>query len=113
MPEHVRPAPHRAERAQSRLMQDIEGLELRVDGFRAFDMKNRRQRAGSHAMADVLDRAADADPSIRLALDADQDGCGKGAPGAVSDTGAALSALVTWFLGEGTKIANIPPAKPP
>ena len=36
-----------------------------------------------------------------------------GAPGAVPDTGGALSAVVTWFLGEGTKIANRPPAKPP
>ena len=40
-------------------------------------------------------------------------GGGMGAPGAVSDTGAALSAVVTWFLGEGTKIANSPPANPP
>ena len=40
-------------------------------------------------------------------------GGGTGAPGAVPDTGAALSVVVTWFLGEGTKMANSPPANPP
>src|SRR3954466_2242759 len=61
--------------------------------------------------------------SMRIRMDAMLDtavcavarssGGGMGAPGAVLETGAVLSALVTLFLGEGTKIANRPPANPP
>ena len=108
VPEHVRPAPHRAERAQPGLMQHVERLELRVDRLGAFDMQHRGQRAGVDAMADVVDGAADADPSVRLALDAEQDrrharsrrparsarssGGGTARPAPVPDTGGALSA---------------------
>ena len=73
VPERVRPAPHRAERAQPGLMQHVEGLELRIDRLRAFDMQNGGQHAVIDAMADVLHRAADAHLPVRLAFDADQD----------------------------------------
>ena len=73
MAEHVRPAPHRTERAQARGMQHVKRFELRVDRLRAFDVQDRRQHAGLDAFPDFVDRAADADLPAGVALDADQD----------------------------------------
>ena len=55
VPERIRSAPNRAERAKSRLMQYVQQFEVRVDRFRAFDMKNRRQHAVLQASLDVID----------------------------------------------------------
>ena len=40
MPERIGSAPNGPERAKSRLIQYVQELEIRVDCFRAFDMKN-------------------------------------------------------------------------
>jgi hypothetical protein len=40
MPERVGAAPNGPERAKSRLIQYVQELEIRVDCFRAFDMKD-------------------------------------------------------------------------
>ncbi len=73
VPERVRPAPYRTERAQARGMQHVKRFELRIDRLRAFDMQNRRQHAGFDAPPDFVDGTADADLAARLAFDADQD----------------------------------------
>ncbi len=65
MPEHIRPAPNRAERAKSSLVQNVENLELLVDGFGAFNMKDGGQRAGLDGRLDVLDAPADANAILR------------------------------------------------
>ena len=72
MPECIRPAPNETERAQPRFMQHVQQLEVRVDRFRAFDMKNTRQHVVGEAAADVIDIAADAHAALRLALDPKQ-----------------------------------------
>jgi hypothetical protein len=40
MPERVGAAPNGPERAKSRLIQYVQDLEIRVDCFRAFDVKD-------------------------------------------------------------------------
>ena len=49
MPERIRPAPDRTERAKSGCIQHVEQLEVRVDRLRALDMKDRRQHAVGEA----------------------------------------------------------------
>ena len=53
-------------------MQHVQQLEVRVDRFRAFDMKNTRQDVVGEAAADVIDIAAYAHAALRLALDPKQ-----------------------------------------
>ena len=74
MPERIRPAPNGAERAKSRLIQYVQELEIRVDCFRAFDMKNRCQYAVLQASLDIIDIAADANAALQLPLDTEEKG---------------------------------------
>ena len=73
MPERIRPAPNGAKRAKSRLVQDVQELEIRVDCFRAFDMKNGRQDGVLQALLDIVDIAADANAALRLPLDTEKE----------------------------------------
>ena len=129
VPERVRPAPHRAERAQPGLMQHIEGLELRVDRLRAFDMQNGGQHAGCRCNGGCPRRCGRCGPARpprvrcgsgwtpcstrRFARSRDRAAAARArrrrcrAPAAPSLPRAGL------VPGEGTKIANMPPAKPP
>src|SRR5882672_7034603 len=72
MPERIRPAPNRAERAKSRLIQYVQKLEIRVDCFRAFDMKNSRQHAVLQALLDIIDIAAEPNAALRLPLNTEK-----------------------------------------
>ena len=69
MPERIGAAPNGAERAKSRFIQHFQELEIRVDCFRAFDMKNGCQHAVLQAPVNIIDMAADADAALRLLLD--------------------------------------------
>jgi hypothetical protein len=62
----------RAERARSRFIQHFQELEIRVDCFRAFDMKNGCQHAVLQAPVNIIDMAADADAALRLPLDTEK-----------------------------------------
>ena len=72
MPERIRPAPNGTERAKSRFIQHVQEFEIRVDCFRAFDMKNRRQHAVLQALLDIIDVAADANVALRLPLNTEK-----------------------------------------
>jgi hypothetical protein len=74
MPERIRPAPNRTERAKSRLIQHVQKLEIRVDCFRAFNMKNSCQHAVLQALLDIIDVAADANAALRFPLNTEKDG---------------------------------------
>src|SRR5215216_5897896 len=74
MSERIGPAPYRAERANSRLIQNIQELETLVDGFRPFYMKNSRQDAVIQASVNVIDVAAYANPTLGVPLDTEQKG---------------------------------------
>src|SRR5580704_15055010 len=67
VPERIRSAPNWAERAKSRRIQNVQQLEIRVDGFRAFEMKNSCQHANLQALLDLTDVAA-----FRLPLDTEK-----------------------------------------
>jgi hypothetical protein len=60
MLERIRPAPNGSERAKSGFIQHVQKLEIRVDCFRALNMKNRCQHAVVQALLDIIDVAADA-----------------------------------------------------
>jgi hypothetical protein len=50
-------------------MQDVQELELWVDSFGAFHVKDSRQRAILYALADFANIATEANPALRLCLD--------------------------------------------
>src|SRR3984893_17796525 len=72
VPERIRSAPNWAERAKSRRIQNVQQLEIRVDGFRAFEMKNSCQHAILQALLDLTDVAANANLAFRLPLDTEK-----------------------------------------
>ena len=72
MAERIRPAPNGAKRAKSRLIQQVQDFEIRVDCFSAFDVHNRCQQAVLHRLLDIIDVAADANATLRLPLDAEK-----------------------------------------
>ncbi len=51
-------------------MQHVEGLKLRIDRLRAFDMQHGSEHAALDTMTDVCGVATDADAPFRFALDA-------------------------------------------
>src|SRR5450432_1131541 len=69
MPERIGPAPNRPERAKSRLIQYVQEFEIRVDCFRAFDMKNRHQHAVLQTLLNIIDITTDVNAALRLSLD--------------------------------------------
>ena len=68
LPEPVRPAPHRAERAQPRLVPERERLQLRVDRLGPLDVQHgrRRQRRIVVRGVEVRGRAGDRDRARQL-----------------------------------------------
>src|SRR5215216_7408485 len=74
MSERIGAAPYRAERANSRLIQNVQELETLVDSFRPFNVKNSRQDAVIQAAANVIDVAADANATVGFPLDTEQKG---------------------------------------
>ena len=75
VPERVGPAPHRTERAQPAWCNTSRVSNSGSIASAPSIWRTAANAPASHAMADVLDRAADAEPSVGLAFDADQDGC--------------------------------------
>ena len=74
MPERIGPTPDRSERSQASRIQHVEDFEICVDGFCAFDVKDRCQDALAHASSDIADAAADTDAALRLPLDPEKQG---------------------------------------
>ena len=74
MPKRIRSTPQRTERAKSGFVQDVQEFELRVDRFRAFQMKDRGLCALDPAFLDIVDLPADANATLRLPLDAKEKG---------------------------------------
>ena len=72
MPERIRAAPNGSERAKSRFIQHVQKLEIRVDCFRTFNMKNRCQHAVVQALLDIIDVAADANAAVRFPLNTEK-----------------------------------------
>ena len=72
VPERIRSAPNWAERTKSRRIQNVQQLEIRVYGFRAFDMKNSCQHVTLQALSDFIDTAANSNSALRLPLDTEQ-----------------------------------------
>src|ERR1700737_4417582 len=72
VPERIRSAPNWAERAKSRRIQNVQQLEIRVYGFRAFEMKNRCKHALLPGLLDLTDAAANTNSAFRLPLDAEK-----------------------------------------
>ena len=72
MPERIRSAPNWAERTKSRRIQDVQQLEIRVYGFRAFDMKNSCQHVTLQALSDFIGTAANTNSALQLPLDTEQ-----------------------------------------
>ncbi len=67
--EHIRPAPHRAERAQPRRVEHVEQIEIRIDRFGAFDMQHRRQYVIGNRTLDIAGGAAETNAALGLPLD--------------------------------------------
>ena len=128
MPERIRPAPDRAERAKSRLIQDVQEFEFRVDCFRAFDMKNGANTPSfmhcwiSSTLRQIRTRPCDS-RSIRRRSDSMLKTvfCAGVNSTAGGNGSVAVDVCERLFhqLGpiapsaDGTKIANNPPANPP
>src|SRR5262249_20345496 len=55
----IRPAPNRPQRTQPGGTQYLQQLELRIDGFGAFEVKDSSQNAFVLALLDIADAAAD------------------------------------------------------
>ena len=74
MPENVRTAPDRSDRAQACLVEHVEHAQVRIDGLCALDVEDRGERAGRKARADVRCAPADRHLALRIALDAQEQG---------------------------------------
>src|SRR4051794_18912785 len=73
MPKGIRSTPQRTDRAKSGSIQNVQKFELRVDRFRAFQMKDSSQCAVVPAFLDIADVTADANATLRLPLDAKEE----------------------------------------
>ena len=73
MPKGIRSTPQRTDRAKSGSIQNVQEFELRVDRFRAFQMKDSGQCALDQAFLDIVDLPADANATLRLPLDAKEE----------------------------------------
>jgi len=67
--EVVGPAPHRPERPQAGVVEELERVEARVDRLCAFEVDDRRQRLFSHARAQFADMTRDTHLAARVALE--------------------------------------------
>ena len=65
MPKGIRSTPQRTDRAKSGSIQNVQEFELRVDRFRAFQMKDSSQCAVVQAFLDIADVPADANATLR------------------------------------------------
>jgi hypothetical protein len=72
MPKRIRSTPQGTDRAKSGSIQDVQEFEVRVDRFRAFQMKDGGQCVVVHALLDIVDIPADANEPLRLSLDAEE-----------------------------------------
>src|SRR6188474_3983475 len=72
MPKRIRSTPQGTDRAKSGSIQDVQQFEVRVDRFRALQMKDGSQCAVVHALLDIVDIPADANAALRLSLDAEE-----------------------------------------
>ena len=66
MPKRIRSTPQGTDRAKSGSIQDVQEFEVRVDRFRAFQMKDGSQCVVVHALLDIVDIPADANATLRL-----------------------------------------------
>ena len=62
-------------RAQPRLVQNVERLELRIDRFRALDVEDRGDLARRPSRRALAARAAHLERALRCRLDAEQQRC--------------------------------------
>jgi hypothetical protein len=72
MPKRIRSTPQGTDRAKSGSIQDVQEFEVRVDCFRAFQMKDGGQCVVVHTFLDIVDIPADANATLRLSLDAEE-----------------------------------------
>ena len=117
MPERIGPAPNGAERANSRLIQYVQDLEIRVDCLRAFDINTPSARRCRILLTLWQMRTRPRDSrSIRRRRDIMLNTALCAVPN--STAAANRASLSVSPLGlvpsvDGAKIANNPPANPP
>ena len=71
--EIVGAAPHRPERTEAGLIEDLQRVKVRVDGLSAFEMDDRRQRSSAQARFELSHVAHHPNLSSRLPLQPLQD----------------------------------------